>query len=74
MWFTVKYQLFHQYFTCIYCIWCNGIIPVTAQEQRSLFFHSMFEAMFEYGGVKVILKKIYAQNTCIQTLTERNSL
>lgn len=46
----------------------------TAQEQRSLFFHSMFEAMFEYGGVKVILKKIYAQNTCIHTLTERNSL
>lgn len=37
-------------------------------------FHSMFEAMFEYGGVKVMLKKIYAQNTCIHTLTERNSL
>lgn len=44
------------------------------KNREASFFHSMFEAMFEYGGVKVILKKIYAQNTCIHTLTERNSL
>lgn len=40
------------------------------KNREASFFHSMFE----YGGVKVILKKIYAQNTCIHTLTERNSL